>query len=38
MKKAVRARQFMYTQDIEHLPFKQEDLKELLEKSNAEYH
>ena len=36
MKKAVRARQFMYTQDIEHLPFKQEDLKELLEKSNAE--
>jgi hypothetical protein len=26
----------MYTQDIEHLPFKQEDLKELLEKSNAE--
>lgn len=36
MKKAVRARQFMYTQDIEHLPFKQENLKELLEKSNAE--
>ncbi|MDK6810570.1 Rep family protein [Ligilactobacillus agilis] len=36
MKKTVRARQFMYTQDIEHLPFKQEDLKELLEKSNAE--
>lgn len=36
MKKAIRARQFMYTQDLDHLPFKKEDLKTLLEKSSAE--
>lgn len=36
MKKAIRARQFMYTQDLDHLPFKKEKLKEILEKSSAE--
>ena len=36
MKKAIRSRQFMYTQDVKHLPFKKEKLKEILEKSNAE--
>ena len=29
MKKAIRARQFMYTQDLDHLPFKKEDLKSI---------
>lgn len=36
MKKAIRSRQFMYTQDLDHLPFKKEDLKTILEKSSVE--
>ena len=36
LKKMVRARTFMYTQDLAHLPFKKEKLKEKLEKSGAE--
>lgn len=36
MKKIIRVRSFMYTQDLDHLPFKPEELKDRLEKSGAE--
>lgn len=36
MKKIIRTRSFMYTQDLNHLPFKPEELKDKLEKSGAD--
>lgn len=36
MKKTIRSRNFMYTQDIDHLPFKKDDLASILEKSRAQ--
>lgn len=36
MKKTVRSRNFMYTQDEDHLPFKKDDLASILEKSSAQ--
>lgn len=34
--KVIRSRSFMYTQDLDHLPFPKDDLKDILEKSGAD--
>ncbi|NRO87254.1 Rep family protein [Lactobacillus helveticus] len=36
MKKKIRSHNFMYTQDLDHLPFSKDELKDRLEKSGAE--
>ena len=36
MKKIIRSHNFMYTQDLDHLPFSKDKLKDRLEKSGAE--
>ncbi|GAA0042133.1 Rep family protein [Lactobacillus amylovorus subsp. animalium] len=36
MKKKIRSHNFMYTQDLDHLPFNKDELKDRLEKSGAE--
>ena len=35
MKKEIRARQFMYVQDLDHLKVKEKDLKSILDNSGA---
>lgn len=35
MKKEIRARQFMYVQDLDHLPIKESDFKQIMNQSGA---